>query len=415
MAVMLHALLAGRRALGRASAFALACSALTACAPAGEDIASAEAPIAGGKIDLTDSAVVAFYYLAESTLCSGTLIAPNVVLTAHHCVAPTIDKVAGGVSCSKTKFGEPGSPVSFLVTTSPHITIGNAGEYLVREIVLAPAADDLFCGNDVAILILQSNIDAAVATPYVPRVDAPLVEKEVYSAIGFGATDDFGSGAGTRRRRDDLVVSCVGDGCSTAVVKSTEWNGDTGICHGDSGGPALDAQNRVIGVTSRGKMNCDAPVYGDVFSWGQWLKDTVAYASGLGAYPLPAWAEGAAVDPEHSMPVGDVCVDEADCFNGKCLDDGVESYCTRACDDVAPCPEGFECDAELGVCSKLGRDPKPAEEKNALVEPRGCAVGPADQRPRGATWFGGAAVLAALAAVARRRGRAARRRGSSVA
>ena len=48
-------------------------------------------PISGGYSDSEDTAVVGIVSLANNSLgiCSGTLIAPNVVLTAQHCVAPT--------------------------------------------------------------------------------------------------------------------------------------------------------------------------------------------------------------------------------------------------------------------------------------------------------------------------------------
>lgn len=50
---------------------------------------SREQGILGGTVDKTDNAVVAILTNSAEgiSLCSGTLIAPNLVLTAQHCVA----------------------------------------------------------------------------------------------------------------------------------------------------------------------------------------------------------------------------------------------------------------------------------------------------------------------------------------
>ena len=396
-----------RRARWAALGLALAAPACGGGEGAPEPVAEAAAPIAGGYDDATDKAVVGFFFVAAGGLCSGSLIAPNVVLTARHCVSAIENEVGGGVVCSKTTAGPPGSPVGFFVTTSSPITPANAGEYLTAEVVLLPVDSDLLCGNDLAILVLKSNVDAAIP-PLVPRIDAPLAPGDVYSAIGYGAIDDAGGASGTRRRRDDLVVDCVAGGCPATYVMPTDWGGETGVGPGDSGGPAIDAEGRVAGVTSRGAANCDTPVYGDVYSWRQWLKDTVAYASGLGEYAPPAWTEGTTVDPEHSAPVGGECASDADCFTGRCVTDADTPYCTRSCSADAACPEGYDCiEGAPSIC----KQPAPANPKPppALREDDGgCSVS-APGGGRGGGGAGAASVAGAAIAwlvAARRRRRA---------
>jgi len=235
----------------------LGCSAPEAVGVAGD-------AIMGGTPDSADTSVVGIYDIKLNAICSGSLIAPDVVLTARHCVAPVLNTdVNGGISCGLTTFGPPYTPDHFIVTTRQDL-FDTSADRRVREVVTPP--DTAFCGNDVAILFLSSSIVPPEAKPIVPRIDEALVPMEGYSAIGYGAIDDSpsGTGAGMRRRRDGLFVKCVSDACPKGVnqpaVTKTEWLGDQGVCHGDSGGPAVDSGARVIGVTSRGGAGCTTPI-----------------------------------------------------------------------------------------------------------------------------------------------------------
>jgi len=296
------------------------------------------------------------------------------------------------------------------VTTKPYFTQDPANYHPAREIIGLPVDTTLFCGNDQAIIILDEPIAPEEATPFTPRVDVPLVDGEQYYAVGFGATSDSGAGSGTRRRRDNLFIDCVAESCPSPYVKETEWVGETGICSGDSGGPAMDLMNRAIGVTSRGAQGCDSPVYGYVFGWGQWIKDVTLYAAGLGGYQAPLWATGWPTDPEYSAPIGGACTQPSDCPSNRCINDGVASYCTRLCNAASPCGDGWTCDeANLGVCVQV--HPPPEEPKADEDDPSpsgdsgGCNIGPPGEDPtKPIPWkTGGAAVIALGLLVCRRR------------
>ncbi len=332
-------------------------------APREQTLAGTSA-IKGGYLDDDDTAAVGIFDLQSGGQCSGSLIAPNLVLTARHCVSNTPQSV----QCGQAMPGNPHSASSFFVTTRDRFTNDPDAYHAVIEVVplpLDPASPDPLineedlCGRDQALLILADNIDPAEAIPYTPRVDSSLVAGEEYSAIGFGATNDSGSGSGSRRRRDNLFVDCVADQCPSSYVKESEFIGDEGICSGDSGGPAVDKQNRVVGVTSRGSFGCDDPVYGHVFGWGEWIKETAIHAASLGGYEPPRWALGFSTDPAFQGPVGVAC-DPSVCISNYCLvDQSGAEYCTAKCDADNPCPEGYECNAELELCQELVPEPEP--------------------------------------------------------
>ena len=369
-------------------------------APSEAEIGAAEQEISGGYIDQDDPNVVGIYWAKFGGICTGSLLAPNMVLTARHCVSE-INSANGSVDCGTTTFSAPGSPNEFYVTTLADMPMDPNGYMSVKEVITLPV-DNKICGKDQAILILSENVDAAVAKPLVPRVDAPVKPGEHYSAVGFGLTSDFANDAGKRRRRDDLKVVCVAEACPAQFVKPEEWTGNAGVCQGDSGGPALDLQGRVIGVTSRGGQNCSSPVYGYVEAWGDWIKETALHAAEVGGYTAPAWVTGWPTDPELNYIPGDACLMPTDCPSNRCVTNGTDQYCTRLCTDAAPCPDGFLCQPDENgenVCTLP--PPPPPDPVETANDSGSCRVSVDPTKP--VPWRAGVFGLALVALGLRRR------------
>src|SRR5262249_27686370 len=113
-----------------------------------------------------------------------TLIAPNLLLTARHCIA------AGGstnVICGQSKFGAPVAGGATVVTDD--VTPRAASLFYHGADVRVPSDGDDTCGFDVALIILDRSVPAAQATPAVPRIDHEVVAGEPYTAIGYGVDD----------------------------------------------------------------------------------------------------------------------------------------------------------------------------------------------------------------------------------
>jgi hypothetical protein len=353
------------------------------------ELGTAEQWIADGYTDDKDKNVVGIYNAQIGGICSGSLLTPNLVLTARHCVSK-INNAGGNVVCGETKFF-PAAPANQFFVTFYTVPMAQADYVEVQEVLTAPS-DDSFCGNDQAILILKDNVDPSIAKPLVPRVDTSLVMGQRYSAIGYGATNEAGEGAGIRRRRDDLQIKCVGKVCNNNAIKPEEWFGNAGVCHGDSGGPAIDPEGRVIGVTSRGGTNCSDPIYGLLKPWAQWIKDTATHAAEVGGYEAPSWVTGWPTDPAFSMPIGDSCdtKNPATCASSRCISD----FCTRRCNDDAPCPDGFFCNPDSDGKDVCFQGPPPPEDKPAPVDSScSMAVGPSNPTP----WYSAALVLGLVA------------------
>lgn len=280
-----HAYLGGILGLGLA-----ACSGVTPKEQAG----SAQDGIIGGQVDQTDHAVVGIV-IKNQALCTGSLIAPNLVLTARHCVAD-LSTGSAPTDCNSSRFGTAYSASSFLLTWASDLTtnVPPSSVYEVSEVRVP--TDSHFCGNDVALLFLKDNIPDSAATPIAPRVDQAPKTNEDFTAIGYGLTDandSQGNTAGVRHIVSGMIIGCVGSvACAGSQAEDDEWAAYAGICHGDSGGPALDAQGRVIGVASRADDTCMLGLYSSVEPWHDFIVQAAVDAAMAGGYTPPTWAGG---------------------------------------------------------------------------------------------------------------------------
>lgn len=231
-----------------------------------EPVAKDEAAIRAGEVDTASRGVVGVLALDRNTICSGVVVAPRVVVTARHCVAamaPTRDTV----DCTRTTFGATSKASDVMVTTARDGAVPVYRHAVKR--VLVPRENG-FCGSDVAVLVLAHPLEPDDAEVVPLRLERSPSPGEVFSAIGIGRTANEPSG--TRHRRDGLLVTCVGTSCGTGLVDSREWWGDGAVCEGDSGGPALDAEGRVVGIASRKRDGCTATIYADVASSEEFLR-----------------------------------------------------------------------------------------------------------------------------------------------
>jgi hypothetical protein len=269
------------------------------CSAAPEDPGADERAesLLNASIDAETSSVVSIVLDRDGLTvdhCTGSLLTPTLVLTAAHCLAePDLGSSAVGACDGEDAVGEEALPTLLVSTATQTPRETESGFVRVVQALRAPplTRDDGICARDVALLRLEME----VASPaLVPRIDLPARAGEVFAAVGFGLADIGGtSSAGVRRRSPGNSVLCSGQGCAgiDSEVAATEWlSADVRACTGDSGGPAFDAEGRVIGVASRGYADCSGVIYTDVAHFGGFVREVVLAEASLRGYDAPGWS-----------------------------------------------------------------------------------------------------------------------------
>jgi hypothetical protein len=207
-----------------------------------EETGSSTKEIIGGAVDTAHPAVVAVLTdMADGSagICTGTVIAPDVVLTAAHCVVPPN---VGWHVLFGTSTSTPGAPVLPVKQAIAHpgfdrSTIGSANSR----------------GQDVGVLVLSSPVTAVRPMPINRRALTPAMESMQLTFVGFGDDDGVNAtGAGIKRTARASITEVRDEELSAGITGRT-------TCQGDSGGPWFGKVNGVetlLGTTSYGREGC---------------------------------------------------------------------------------------------------------------------------------------------------------------
>ncbi len=189
------------------------------------------------------------------TLCSGALVAPNLVLTARHCVSRAVTATpscdARGRSHNGDHLAEDADPGAIAIYVGAHVhpDIDTPRAHAIRT--LHPSGRVL-CDADVAFLVLDRPLTNVTILPI--RLHASVEQGDAVVPVGFGG--GLANIVGKRVAREPSTVLATGPASNSdtgAVLGPREFEVDSATCRGDSGGPAIDVRSgEIVGVVSRG-------------------------------------------------------------------------------------------------------------------------------------------------------------------
>ena len=229
----------------------LACAILAVCA------APSLAVVGGNNASAGEYPSVARITFGNVFLCTGTLIAPNTVLTAGHCGSVTGDAVA--------------SPIAYppqLIDVRIGGLHENEGEDVpVSKVTIEPNYL-VNSGYDITLLTLSKN-STKTPTKVSGSSEGALWSPGTLETIaGWGTTQENGDTPSTLQEGHVPITtdsSCAGaysDFDATTMICAGYPQGGVDTCQGDSGGPlfgqAADGGLRVVGATSFGE-GCARP------------------------------------------------------------------------------------------------------------------------------------------------------------
>lgn len=332
----------------RAQAGVAALLALSACGdevPGDGGTGEATAAIIAGRASGPDENFGVYVESGTSAplRCSGTLVAPNVVVTARHCLLLRRSQDLG--CTAEGELADPSDPrgqdTRIEDAANVRIFYGHERASFVSSVstALFVANEIALCKNDIAVIVLERSL----ADVHVPIRLAPVRVGEEVSIVGWGYTDDGQARLPDERfARDRIRVDLVGPGLippgTFAIPGATTCKGDSGA-GARIGGALAGVYSRIEG------SSCTLAQGRNVFTMTAAHKPLFDRA--FAAANAVAWYEGE--PPPWLSPKGAVCDADTTCQSGRC--DLDRHVCATGCGSDHDCGEGETCDTARGLCS----------------------------------------------------------------
>ena len=318
--------------------------------------ASADPIIGGTAAHKGDfPAVVVITLLNGQALCTGTLIDPEWVVTAAHCVNPTTLMAANQAAVTS-------GAMVFFNTVNVQLDQGTA--IGAKETIFDPMYNpSLGTSHDVGLIHLKTPVTNITPSP-INLVVGKTPIGTVVTQVGFGTRQ---IGAGGPAGAEFVLANRTSEKCSTITELGVPLDDANlmcfsqadmkGECEGDSGGPSfamVNGQQTIVSLTSFGDQQC-ASVGADTRpeSVKPFLLQHIPNLPVVECNDDTMCSDGKTCFEHSCMPmpfaptgIGAVCTGNTDCASTECASGpGSDKLCVINCTvaDATTCPSGFDC------------------------------------------------------------------------
>lgn len=291
--------------------------------------------------------------MVDGSLCTASLIDPEVLLSAGHCVYlyENNQLVIDAVS----------DPGAITVKSGANILWGGTTIAKAVEVVKHSSwTGSINSWSAVDLSLIHLDRKVTTLTPFPIRVSPNEAKNDTGVIVGYGITSTNGTGSGIHRYGNTTILN-IGNVMGKQNV--IEIGNPAGACQGDSGGPFLTRQfdkDVVSGVASFVAGQCSA-TSGSYYTWvlpnRDWIKSVVIQFTGHGFVS----EESCGDDNDVCAPGEQVDCDQVDehyaASTKATCNEGCYWWITTNC--VPDCGDGYvmspeACDGDGQDCRNLG-------------------------------------------------------------